>query len=197
MHNVAILLLAAGASARMQGRDKLMEIIDGRPLLRRQAHAACATKSPVYVTLNPRFPGRRMALFALPVERVTVPDSDSGGMAASFRAGVAALPDDIDGVLVVLSDMPDLSQQDFDTMIRRFDGKTVLRGASVTGDAGHPVLFPRSCFKELMALEGDHGARAVAENHPCALVRLPNWHAVTDLDTPEDWAAWRAKRSHG
>ncbi|MEP1498141.1 NTP transferase domain-containing protein, partial [Pseudophaeobacter sp.] len=33
MSKIAILLLAAGASARMRGRDKLMEDIEGAPLL--------------------------------------------------------------------------------------------------------------------------------------------------------------------
>jgi CTP:molybdopterin cytidylyltransferase MocA len=43
-------------------------------------------------------------------------------------------------------------------------------------------------------LSGDEGARAILRRHPPRLLALPGRHAVTDLDTPEDWARWRAAR---
>jgi molybdenum cofactor cytidylyltransferase len=63
-----------------------------------------------------------------------------------------------------------------------------------TGRPGHPVLFGRRFFELLRALEGDRGARALIEDYPdfVADVALPGGAAATDLDTPQDWAAWRA-----
>ncbi|MEE8454751.1 MAG: nucleotidyltransferase family protein, partial [Limibaculum sp.] len=64
------------------------------------------------------------------------------------------------------------------------------------GRPGHPVLFGRRFFELLRALEGDRGARSLIEDDPEFLVDvvLPGAAAATDLDTPEDWDAWRARR---
>jgi molybdenum cofactor cytidylyltransferase len=62
--------------------------------------------------------------------------------------------------------------------------------------AGHPVLFPADLRAELLALQGDEGARMVLQRHKARLrlIALPNQHALTDLDTPEAWAAWRLRQ---
>ncbi|WP_412506377.1 NTP transferase domain-containing protein, partial [Roseovarius sp. SYSU LYC5161] len=61
MADLVILLPAAGASARMEGPDKLLEPVDGMPLLRRQVLMALATGAPVLVTLPPGAAKRRAA----------------------------------------------------------------------------------------------------------------------------------------
>ncbi|MGC9370153.1 MAG: nucleotidyltransferase family protein [Paracoccaceae bacterium] len=195
MDDMALLLLAAGASARMRGRDKLLETVGGQPLLRRQAQAALATGAQVYVTLPPGSEARRAALDGLPVEIVEVADAGTG-MAASFRAGIAALPATCRAVLVVLADMPDLGEDDFRLFFKTFKGDPdtpILRGASAGGRPGHPVLFPRRCFDDLAALTGDQGAKPILAAHAdeVRLIPLPGQRALTDLDTPEAWEHWR------
>ena len=195
MDDMALLLLAAGASARMRGRDKLLEPVEGQPLLRRQALAALATGARVYVTLPPGADARRAALEGLAVEIVEVADAASG-MAASLRAGMAALPKTCRAVLVVLADMPELGEDDFRMLFNAFEGDAaapILRGAGADGRPGHPVLFPRRCFDELAALNGDQGAKPVLAAHSdeVRLIPLPGQRALTDLDTPEAWDHWR------
>ena len=55
------------------------------------------------------------------------------------------------------------------------------------------MVFPNRCFKYLTTLKGDQGARALIEQDRKAIkyIVLPGSHATTDLDTPEDWMAWR------
>jgi len=195
MDDMALLLLAAGASARMRGRDKLLEPVGGQPLLRRQALAALATGTRVYVTLPPGADARRAALEGLAVEIVEVADAASG-MAASLRAGVAALPPTCPAVLVALADMPDLGSEDFSRFFKTFQGdpeKPILRGTTPDGRPGHPVLFPRRFFADLARLEGDQGAKPVLKAHAAEIrsVPLPGRRALTDLDTPEAWEEWR------
>lgn len=189
---VTILLLAAGASSRMRGRDKLLEEVDGRPLLRRQAEAAVATGAPVIATLPPRAPGRRAALAGLPVAVVEVPDA-AEGMARSLSAGARAAGAPR-GLLVVLADMPEITAEDMAALIEAFDGRTILRGAAEDGTPGHPVLFPRHLLADLAGLSGDSGAREIIREHGARPLPLPARHALTDLDTPEAWDAWRAAR---
>jgi hypothetical protein len=85
----AILLLAAGSSSRMRGADKLLERVDGVPLLLRQARVALAAGVPVIVTLPGDRPARTAALAGLDLVTVPVPDA-ALGLSASIRAGVRA-----------------------------------------------------------------------------------------------------------
>ncbi|WP_300518694.1 nucleotidyltransferase family protein [Aliiroseovarius sp.] len=189
---IPILVLAAGASRRMGGRDKLMEPVRGQqPLIRDRAEAALNTGAPVYVTLPRADTIRRVALEGLDVTLVEV---DPGPLGTSLGAGISALPAGIPGVLILLADLPDLTSDDLRTVLNGFDG-TVRRGASAAGVAGHPVLLPRRLFDTLKQVSGDEGARQVLKGEDVILVPLPGDHAVTDLDTPEAWARWRAAQS--
>lgn len=189
-----ILILAAGASSRMRGGDKCLEPVARVPVLRRIAAFALATGCPVTVALPPDRPDRTKALAGLDVRRVIVTDAGKG-MAASLVAGVSALPAGAP-VLLLLADLPMIDGDDLAAVIaaQAADPAAVLRGADPDGTAGHPVLFPPDLRGELLALAGDQGARAVLARHAGRVRRviLPAGHATTDLDTPEDWAAWRA-----
>ena len=93
--------------------------------------------------------------------------------------------------------MPDLTAADLATLIAAFDQTPdmILRG-SAGETPGHPVILPVQLIPELLTLTGDQGARSILVRHPnlIRLIALPNQHASTDLDTPEDWVAWRSRR---
>ncbi|MDE4061479.1 MAG: nucleotidyltransferase family protein [Pseudophaeobacter sp. bin_em_oilr2.035] len=193
MSNIAILLLAAGASSRMAGRDKLSEEVEGQPLLALMCRRAALTGLPVYVTVpNEAHPRTGLTGTATPVP---VPDADEG-MAASIRRGVTALPETTEGVMIVPADMPELETQDLMHMAAHFHGGDgpILRATAEDGQSGHPVLFPKRCFADLEAITGDQGARVLLKQDKVQYIALPARHATTDLDTPEAWAAWRAAR---
>lgn len=189
---VTLLLLAAGASSRMGGRDKLLEPVGGEPLLRRQARAAVASGAPVIVALPPDRPERLAALHGLELAPVIVPEAAQGmGRSLATGARAAGRPG---GLMILPADMPGLGTPEIRAMLDAFDGQAILRGCTPEGTPGHPVLFPRDLLPELADLSGDAGAREVLVRH-CERVRpvpLPGLSALTDLDTPEDWVAWRA-----
>ncbi|MDU8913013.1 nucleotidyltransferase family protein [Aestuariicoccus sp. MJ-SS9] len=196
MGGIAVLIPAAGFGTRMRGADKLLQLVDRVPLLRRQAQCALAVADHVTVTLPDHDHPRRAAIEGLPVQIVAVPDADLG-MSASLRRGVAYLPRDIDAVMILPADMPDICEQDLRLLIKGFRAcphPTLQQGTTEDGTPGHPVLFPRDCFNAIAQLTGDQGARDVlrANRHRVRFVALPGKHALTDLDTPEAWDAWRA-----
>lgn len=193
---LAVLIPAAGAARRMRGRDKLVEEVAGEPVLRRLARAALqAGLGPVAVTLRASSdPARRAALEGLAVTVLEVRDA-AEGMAASLRAGAEwAQGQGVAGLFVCPADMPAIRAGDFAALAAAFrpDGPP-LRAASADGRPGHPVLFPAALLARLQVLRGDSGARAVLEAFAPQLVRLADDRALIDLDTPEDWAAWRAR----
>lgn len=195
---VAILMLAAGASTRMRGEDKLLRRIGGEALLHRQTGRALATGHPVFVTLPyPQHPRCAEIGTAIPV---FVPDA-ACGMAHSIRAGVAAVPDS-HAVLLAPADMPDIQTGHFMLFINQFQSSahpTLHRASNADGTPGHPVLFPPDCRDALLTLTGDDGARSVvkANEHRLRTIALPGDAAITDLDTPEAWTAYLAKQDTG
>ncbi|MBB95850.1 MAG: 4-diphosphocytidyl-2C-methyl-D-erythritol synthase [Rhodobacteraceae bacterium] len=199
MSDIPILLLAAGSSSRMRGRDKLMELIDGQPLVARQARAArAATDGPVLVALPPAPHPRLAALKGLDVTPVPVADA-AEGMGVSLSTGIRALPDDARAVMVLLADLPELTTADLQTVLQAVEdqpGHDIWRGATMDGAPGHPIVFAAPMFPELAALGGDEGGRSVvaAAGNAVCTVPLPGQRALADLDTPEAWAAWRAAR---
>ncbi len=196
MTEIAILIPAAGASLRMEGRDKLLEQVDGQPLLLRQVRMALGTGAPVLVALPPNRPDRFAALRTAVDDRldiVTVQKA-SEGMAASIRAGAEwAKSLTVRGLMILPADMPNLQTSDLKAMMHAFANDHILRATDAADTPGHPVIFPKRLFFKLTQLQGDTGARDLLQGERVVAFALPDDRATLDLDTPEAWADWRQK----
>ncbi|QIK39411.1 NTP transferase domain-containing protein [Pontivivens nitratireducens] len=195
---VEVLILAAGTSSRMRGRDKLLEQVGGEALLSRVVGQAVASSADrVHVMLPPASP-RQASVANRGAQIVKVADPGEG-MAASIRAGLAARRTDADAVIVMLADMPDITSAHIDRLIAAFspaDGREIVRATDEDGTPGHPILFGARFFESLARLEGDRGARDLLREAKEYLVEvaLDAQTATTDLDTPEAWQSWREGR---
>ncbi len=197
MADLAVLIPAAGRAARMRGRDKLLEVVDGMPLLRRQAWIAQRLGVPVLVTLRADDPDRHMALRGMEAVDSRVVAGAEEGMSASLRVGAAwAAEIGAAGLMIMLADLPELQKCDLEALRAAFrdDNQSVIRATDAEGRPGHPVILPARLFGRVQDLRGDSGALAIVKGEPVRRVVLPGNRATTDLDTPEDWAAWRAGR---
>jgi molybdenum cofactor cytidylyltransferase len=92
--------------------------------------------------------------------------------------------------------MPQVTPALIDRLIGAFDPE---RGAlvvipTIAGKRGNPVLWARRFFAELMAVEGDVGARHLIGAYAEAVCEVPveDAAALTDVDTPEALIAVRA-----
>ncbi|NVO27813.1 nucleotidyltransferase family protein [Donghicola sp. C2-DW-16] len=189
----AILILAAGASSRMRGGDKLLMPVSGAPCLRVIAERALTCGVPVVVALPPDRPARAQALQGLDLSLITAHDA-ALGMGHSIAAGIRALPDLVTGAIVLPSDMPDLTADHLAQFValHRADPTAIWRARDASGTWGHPVIFPQDLFPALTALTGDDGAKSVIKANTSRLKPhdLTGHGATLDLDTPEDWAAY-------
>ena len=198
---VAGILLAAGFSRRMGDQDKLLKEIDGQSLLERSVLSMLQSDLDRSIVVIPADDdNRRRAIAGHEVSIVGIlAEVAATGMAASLRAGLAAVPDGTDAVVIALADMPDISDVHINRLLEAFspqDGREICRAVAEDGTPGHPVLFGERFFENLALLEGDRGAKDLLRRASGFLVDVPTpgFGAIVDLDTPEDWLSWTSGR---
>lgn len=181
---IAALLLAAGRSSRF-GADKLVAPLGGRPVIRWSAEALASRTDVTYVVVPPDHPAIEGALHGLDVVFVPHEGRDEG-LGSSIGAGIAALPHDTEAVVIALADQPFISP----TVVARLVARWRAGGASAVAPRyrngrGHPVLFDRTSFVDLLSLRGDVGARIVLEalGDRGALIDVEGAVPI-DVDTP-------------
>jgi molybdenum cofactor cytidylyltransferase len=197
----AAVILAAGRSTRMGGPNKLLAHVTGKPLARIAAEAALASQArPVVVVTGHQSETVAGALRDLPLQFAHNPDF-ADGLSTSLRAGLAALPADIDGAVVMLADMPQVDAALIDRLISAYDAEkgALIAVPVIDGKRGNPVLWSRRFFAELIALSGDMGARHLIGKYSEAVAEVPmtGTGALVDVDTPEALVAVKAELERG
>ncbi|WP_439814142.1 NTP transferase domain-containing protein [Zavarzinia sp. CC-PAN008] len=189
---IAAVVLAAGRSSRMGGPNKLVADVHGSAMVARVVDAALASDAgPVLVVTGHQAESVRAALGDRPVTFVHNPHA-AQGLSTSLKAGIAALPGDVDGAIVLLGDMPRVSAGHIDTLIAAFnpvEGRAICV-ATHNGKRGNPVLWGRDFFAAMAGIEGDVGAKHLIGANADLVCEVALDRAVlTDIDTPEALAA--------
>ena len=199
---VAVLVLAAGRSTRMGGPNKMLADANGAPLIVHAVKAALESQAvEVVVVLGHMADQVRTAIeLAIPgrsrLRFVTNPDF-AEGLSTSVRTGIGALSSNADAAIVQLGDMPGVGADLLNRLIAAFspiEGRSICV-PTVAGKRGNPVLWARRFFPEMVTLSGDSGAKHLIGEHADLVceVEMAGAAAITDIDTPEALAAWRAR----
>ncbi len=189
------LVLAAGSSRRMGSPKQLLPMAEGKPLLELVVgHANESNLDQVVVVLGAAA-GEIRARVDLGRATVLVNPDHTSGMASSLRAGLASLGDDVDRVVVILGDQPDVDAVRLNRLLELQETSGLPAAAlSFNGLLHPPVVLERELWGDLMSLEGDVGCRAVIRAKPELVAKLPITgelkHPV-DVDTPEDYERLR------
>ncbi len=196
---IAAVVLAAGRATRMRGTNKLLAHIGDRPLVRHVVERIVAARpSAVVVVTGHERERTEAALAGLDVRFADNPDY-AAGLGTSLRAGISALGGDIDGALICLGDMPEISPALIGRMIAAFapEQRRDIVVPVHSGRRGNPVLLGRRHFAAAAAIDGDKGARELIAARPSAVVEVAaDSGALLDLDTPEAFASY-ASRNDG
>jgi CTP:molybdopterin cytidylyltransferase MocA/NifU-like protein involved in Fe-S cluster formation len=190
---IGAVVLAAGLSARM-GANKLLTPLWGKPVVRHAVEAAAASRAaPVVVVTGNNAEDVKAALTGLPVSFIENKEYTKG-LSTSLKCGLRALPDDCDGAVILLGDMPLVAPSLIDGLIAAFDpsqGRAIVvpvRG----GRRGNPVLWAKCFFPEMLALEGDMGAKGLMALHRGLVFELEaaDDGPLIDIDAPDALAAY-------
>ncbi|MEN2495225.1 MAG: Molybdenum cofactor cytidylyltransferase [Hyphomicrobiaceae bacterium hypho_1] len=187
---ISAVILAGGRSIRMGSTNKLLAKWQDKTLLYHVAESALMSLvSEVIVVTGYEEERVRGSLSDLPLCFVSNP-CFSKGLGTSLSAGISAVNTDASGAIVLLGDMPLITKNIIDQIIKSFapTKKRSICLPSHNGQWGNPVLWADSFFYELKKLTGDRGARKIAIQNRNVLykVLVETDSIFTDIDTPED-----------
>ena len=188
--SVAGILLAAGQSKRF-GRNKLIEPIDGKPMILSTVNTWLS--SPIdllQVVTGGHQDDIETALSGADIALINNPHFDSG-MASSIAAGIASIPSSYDLILIGLADMPYVKADTIKRLIEtaaRFDPYKKIWVPCHDGQRGNPVLWHRRLAPDLLTLSGDQGGRQLFQRYRDVLteVAVSDPGILKDIDTPQD-----------
>ena len=191
---VSAIVLAAGQSQRMGARNKLLEQVGGKAMVRIATEAALGSCADEVIVVTGH-EAERVAgeLDDLSVRIVDNPDF-AEGLSTSLRAGLSAVSPDSDAAIIALADMPRVTSSVLDHLIDVFSETpaTQIVVPTFEGKRGNPVLWGRRFFADLMTVEGDVGGRALIGAHADLVSEIDVGADVElDVDTPEALARVR------
>lgn len=193
---IGIVILAAGASTRMNGQPKQLLQFDKQSLLRRAANTALASEChSVVVVLGANAERLRQEISNLPI-CIVINEDWASGMGESLKTGLSALLKEnlergsaFEAVIVTLCDQPLVTPETINRLIETFKQTKNLIVASEYNDTiGVPALFAGETFGDLLNLKGDAGARFVIKKFAASgVAKIVAPEAAFDVDTKEDY----------
>lgn len=188
---VGAVVLAAGLSSRMGQPKPLLPWKDGETLLSQVIKTTQrAEATPLVVVIG--HAAEQVTMVAQTHGAQTAYNTDYAKLEllSSLKVGLRALPDTCPAALVMLADQPLIEVETLHTLITAWQTERPAAVAPVyRGQRGHPVLFSRELWPELLALPDGSAPREVLERHRDRVLLVPveTDSVITDLDTPEDY----------
>lgn len=187
---LSMIVLAAGRSVRMHGKNKLLAKVNGTEMIRRVVQAALESKvDEVIVVLGGEADKVQKVLTDLPC-RLVVNKKYEDGQSSSVKVGLGEVSPMTRAVLVLPGDVAMIDFRSINVVIEEYEReKRSIIIAAHKGQAGHPILFDKHLFSEIEQIdEQTFGLKAVVKRHEGEvwLVETGSSNALKDVDTPED-----------
>ncbi len=183
------IVLAAGESRRM-GMPKPLLQLGGTTFLERIVSVLQQSETDRVTVVLGAQAARIRASAELAGVDVVVNQDYRQGQLSSLVAGLRSLPSQAEAILLCLVDNPLISGETVDRIVRIFreTGKPIVIPI-FEGRRGHPVLFARAMFDELLKAPAEEGARHVVQSHRDQIfeVNVPDRAILARIDTPEDY----------
>jgi len=185
---IAAIVLAAGRSSRFAEGPKLLADFRGRPLVCWAVDAALRSRAAPVIVVTGHEAAQVESRLRAGARAIRNPQY-AEGIAASLRAGVAALPAHVAGAVILLGDMPLVTGETIDRLIDAFsrapEGVTAV--APVCGGRrGNPALLSRALFRAIATLAGDEGARRLMTDEATLTVATDDAGVLFDVDARSD-----------
>lgn len=186
---IAYLILAAGRASRFGAPKQLARLPSGQSIIEHAiSQAPAVLRAHTYVVVGAY---RDQVLPLLGEAQAIVHENWADGLGSSLSFGVKQVvaQTSYDAILVGLADQVAVLSRDLGRLLDAYAPDHIVC-ARYGGQCGVPALFPRAKFSELMALQGDQGAKKLLSNAQSKRLEIDLNAAELDIDTPDDLRAF-------
>lgn len=184
---ISAIVLAAGSSRRMGADNKLLLTFNDKTMVSHVIDQLLSSAIDDIIVVTGNDADKVKASITQNVRFIDNPDYDQG-LSTSVKAGIDALANHCDGVMICLGDMPYIMAKDYNKLLSAFQKGKIIT-PTTQGKIGNPLIFSQKYFADFNSLNGDKGARNLLKKYPDDVIEvdLDNEAIFNDIDTPEDY----------
>ena len=188
---IAVTILAAGGSTRMGDHNKLLLLIDGKPMIYSVCRMVLDAKVNQIILVTGYQNNEVEQSIPKGINKIVCNRNWESGMMSSIHTGMSRLEKDVDGNMIVLGDMPLISTMTINKIIRKFskyNGNHIVYPIYDDKQA-NPVIFPRKYFPEILNSSGDRGCKKVLKKYlgDSIGIYIDSDEVIIDCDTRDDY----------
>jgi molybdenum cofactor cytidylyltransferase len=185
---IACVILAAGEPERFEGVKHLARI-KGMPMLQHSLNAANGSGADYVLLVIGSSSTEILSAIDLGRAQVVLNKNYKRGVSTSVKVGIANMPQDCKGAIIMVADQPFLKSFHLNRMMKVFrlkNSEVVI--LSHKGEPRSPVLISSKLFHKLVELKGDTGARqALRKRKDIELVEISDDNVFFDIDTRREY----------
>ena len=193
-YNIKKILLAAGESKRFGDKNKLLHIMNGKPIINHILDTLFEIFDPseLIVIVGHEQNIIKNLIFNKDIKILENKDYRKG-IGTSIALGVNNLNTDIDGVMIIPADMPYINSKDLINLEKKFIELNCVKVVMPEHNSrtGNPVILPRNYFNTLKSLKDDFGARSLIRKKDIITVKA-EFGTIFDIDTEDELAQIKA-----
>lgn len=186
---IGVIILAAGSSSRL-GYPKQLVKFKGKTLLQHSIDIANSLKFKVKILVL----GANAKKIEKQIDcrhfKIVHNENWEEGMGTSISRGISEslnLYNDLDHILMLLSDQPFITSEKIQDLIRvQNSTKMSAVFSEYAGNIGVPAIFSRTLFSDLKGLKGDLGAKKLLKNKSFEFGTVQFEKGNFDIDTAAD-----------
>lgn len=192
------IILAAGASKRMEGISKQSLLVNGQSLLNRVIQTVKSTSvSQTCVVLGAQYQFHKNLIQHFNSIEIVENKQWENGIGSSIKAGMSWVKKNhlaSTGVFILVCDQPFLSSNLLDEMIAKYESNEChVVACEYENSLGTPVFFDHNLFNDLQNINDQNGAKYLIEEHASSTCVLPFPEGAFDVDTRKDYEILKAK----
>lgn len=191
------IIMASGYSSRLENREKLLMVFKGRPLLE---HVLIAAQNSALDEILLIYRKTEIEALGRQYRCKTVYNAKAEkGQSEAFRLGIQTASSEVSAYVFMVGDQPFLNEYLINRLIKKYEETgakvvfPVYRDREKGELRGTPVLFSADLKYELLTVSGDKGGRGFIDKYyaDAAVIYINDSTAAVDIDTWEDFIAWR------
>lgn len=182
--NLAVIILAAGTSSRLEGRTKQLLKYQGESLINIAVKKALEISSEVFIVLGHEKEKCIEELKNFNIN-IIVNENYKQGMGTSISKAIK-YTQNFENSMIMLCDQPFIPISHFQALKENIQNENIVASLYEKNKSPKvPAIFPKKYYDELLKLDADFGAKEILQKESCINIQLEKDFCM-DIDTIND-----------